>query len=630
MAIIPLKKVFVYCMKADVGPVMHALQERGVLHVASADPQAEMHQMAEDAHSEEILDRTGFALEVARKHDDSKASFLSAKPDITPDEYRALKEKAEIVDRAYKAAKELEDTLSSIRSEMQKKSGQIASLTPFSALDMPLAYLHGTQRADLFLGFLPEDAAEQVKEEMEEMGGLAYAEFFERFGQSLPVLIIAHKDKSKQVREIIKTAGFSDARLEDQKDVPADIIQRLEGEIKALHVQREQEIENAQGVLQYKEDLLALEDYYRGEVQREKALAKITASRSVALIEGYVKGYEQEKLEQAVSSVAREYYIEARDPDEDDENLPTAVENNAVVTPFEAVTDMYSVPGPRTFDANAIMMPFYFIFFGMMLSDAAYGIILTVGSIVFLKMKKPDGTFKKLLMLLSICGISTIIWGTAFGGIMGFEVHPWLFNPLKQPLNMLILCLSLGVIHLIAGLIMGAYINVRRKRILAAIFDQGFWLLMLVSIPFIALGQQTLGLGLLAAGAVGVVATAGRHNKSIVKKITGGLSGLYGITGYLSDILSYARLFGMALATAVIAMVFNTIAGMMAGSLIGWVFAAVIFLIGHVFNIGINSLGAFVHSARLQYIEFFSKFYEGGGISFDPLRIKLKNYRMVK
>ena len=135
---------------------------------------------------------------------------------------------------------------------------------------------------------------------------------------------------------------------------------------------------------------------------------------------------------------------------------------------------------------------------------------------------------------------------------------------------------------------------------------------------------------MIAAGAVGIVATAGRHNKGIVKKIMGGLSGLYGITGYLSDILSYARLFGMALATSVIAMVFNTIAGMMAGSLIGFVFAAVIFLIGHVFNIGINTLGAFVYSARLQYIEFFSKFYEGGGLPFDPLRMKFKNLRMVK
>jgi len=631
MAIIPLKKVFVYCMKADVKPVMHTLQERGVLHVTSALTEAgEMRQVIAEAKGEEILDRIGFALEVIRKHDTEKSSFLSAKPEITPEEYRALKSKAEVVDRAYAEAKDLEDRLSAIRSELQKKSNQIASLKPFAAMDMPLSYLHGTRWADVYLGYLPEEAAAQVMEEMDGMDGLAHMEFFERANQALPVLIIAHKEKSRHVREMIKSAGFSDARLEDLTGTPGEIMEAMKEEMDSLREQRELEISKAGSILGFKNDLLALEDYYRGEVQREQALQKIAASRSVAMIEGYVKHYEQEKLEQAVSAAADVYYIEARDPEDSDEDLPTAVENNAVVTPFEAVTDMYSMPGPRTFDANALMMPFYFIFFGMMLSDAAYGIILTVGSILFLKVKKPEGTFKKILMVLAICGISTIIWGSGFGGWMGYSLKPWLFDPLKNPLNMLILCLSLGVIHLVAGLVMGAYINVRRKRIAAAIFDQGFWILILCSIPFIALGQQTTGMFMLAAGAVGIIATAGRHNKGIVKKVTGGLSGLYGITGYLSDILSYARLFGMALATSVIAMVFNTIAGMMAGGLVGWAAAAVIFLIGHVFNIGINSLGAFVHSARLQYIEFFSKFYEGGGVPFDPLRVKLRNFRMVK
>lgn len=631
MAIIPLKKVFVYCMKADSGPVMHALQERGVLHVASATPKTgEMQQFSFDADGEKALEKIAFALEVVQKHDTEKSSFLSARPDITPDEYRSLKDKTDVVDRAYKAAKKMEESLSSIKTDIQKKNSLIDSLAPFITLGMQLSYLRGTKMTDVFLGYIPEGSSDEVRAGLEEMEGLAYIEFFEKANQAVPVLIISHIDRSHQVRELIKSAGFADARLEDLKGTPLELTHKLRGEIKTLEEQKKNVLANAGDVLRFKDDLLALEDYYRSVQLKEQAFGKMVASRSVVLIEGYVKHYEQDKLEQAVASVTKEFYIEARDPDEDDENLPTAVENNAVVTPFEAVTDMYSVPGPRTFDANALMMPFYFVFFGMMLSDAAYGIILAVGAIVFLKIKKPDGTFRKLLLLLAICGVSTIIWGTAFGGVMGFEITPWLFNPLQNPLDMLILCLSLGVIHLLAGLSMGAYINVRRKRMAAAVFDQGFWMLMLISIPFLALGQQTVGLGMLAAGAVGVVATAGRHNKGVVKKITGGLSGLYGITGYLSDILSYARLFGLALATSVIAMVFNTIAGMMVGSVPGWIFAAVIFLIGHVFNIGINSLGAYVHAARLQYIEFFSKFYEGGGVPFDPLRVKLKNYRMVK
>ncbi len=631
MAIIPLKKVSVYCMKADVENVMHALQERGVLHVASVQPEAGLGKYLEGERDQATLDRIVFALDVIKKYDTSKTPFLSAKPEITRDEFRALKDKSDIIDKAYAAAKEMEDSLSSIRSEIQKKQNQKAMLEPFSSLDMPLAFLRGTKTADVFLGYLPKETAEKTRIELDEYPGPVYAGFLAETGQTVPALLIVHRSCSAKLREIIKANGFSDARLEGFEHTAKEHIEDLAREMEDLTRGRDEILSGAGDMVQYKTELLALEDYHRSCMQRQRELCRIASTQSAALIEGYVKHYEQDKLDEAVSLVSKAYYIEAADPADDDKELPTAVENNAVVAPFEAVTDMYSVPGPRTFDANALMMPFYFIFFGMMLSDAAYGIILSVGSILFLKIKKPEGTFKKILMVLAICGVSTVIWGSGFGSWMGFGLNPWLFDPLKNPLNMLILCIALGIVHLLAGLGMGAYINIKRRRYSAAVFDQGFWILILASIPFFVLpGAGTAGLVMLAAGAVGIVATAGRHNKGIVKKIMGGLSGLYGITGYLSDILSYARLFGMALATSVIAMVFNTIAGMMAGSLAGIPFAIVIFLIGHVFNIGINSLGAFVHSARLQYIEFFSKFYEGGGMPFNPLRIKLKNMRMVK
>lgn len=630
MAIIPLKKVSVYCMKADLDNVMQALQERGVFHIASVSPDAGLlQQYTEGGRNQETLEKITFALDVIRRYDTFKTPFLSSKPEITPDEFRALKNKSGLIEEAYAAAKETEEKLSSIRLEIQKKQNQTELLMPFAGLDLPLRYLRGTLATDVFLGYLPKESAENTKSQLAGFEE-AYAEFLPDAGQNVPVMLIMHKKNTRELKEILKANGFTDARLDGYEQTAKEHIAGLFGQTEDLLREREEILSRTEDVVKYKRELLALEDYYKSVMLRSQALQKAASTRSAALIEGYVKHYEQEKIEQAVSSVSPAYYLEASDPAEDDDELPTAVENNAMVSPFEAVTDMYSVPSARTFDANALMMPFYFIFFGMMVSDAAYGIILSVGAIIFLKLKKPEGTFRKILMILAICGVSTLIWGSGFGGWMGFSLTPWLFDPLKNPLNMLILCISLGIIHLIAGLCMGAYINIRRKRFLAAVFDQGFWILILLSIPFFVLpGAGNAGIGMIAAGAVGIVATAGRHNRGI-KKIIGGLSALYGITGYLSDILSYARLFGMALATSVIAMVFNTIAGMMAGSLAGIPFAVIIFLIGHLFNIGINSLGAFVHSARLQYIEFFSKFYEGGGVPFEPLRISLKNMRMVK
>ncbi len=631
MAIIPLKKVSVYCMKSDVDNVMRALQERGVLHVVSAAPDTElMRKYSDGIPDQEKLDKVVFALDTIKKYDMSKTAFFSAKPAITPDEFRALKGKTDVIDLAYRAAKELEENLSSIRTEIQKKENQKAMLEPFSALDMPLSYLHGTAAADVFLGYFPKESAAQLMAEPDAFPETTVAAFYAGTGQTVPAALIAHKCSSRETREKLKAAGFTDARLEGFDRTAQEHIGEIESQLNDLALKRQETLARTEGIVRYKQDLLALEDYHRSCLQRIKEFERIAATQNAALIEGYVKHYEQEKLEEAVSSISSAYYIETSDPPMDDKELPTAVENNALVTPFEMVTDMYSVPDARTFDANALMMPFYFVFFGMMVSDAAYGIILTIGSIVFMKLKKPEGTFKKLLMILAICGVSTLIWGSGFGGWMGYSLTPWLFDPLKNPMNMLILCLSLGIVHLIAGLCMGAYINIKRSRILDAVFDQGFWILILLSIPFFVLpGAGNAGIIMIAIGAVGIVATAGRHNRGI-KKIMGGLSALYGITGYLSDILSYARLFGMALATSVIAMVFNTIAGMLAGSFPGILFAVVVFLIGHIFNIGINSLGAFVHSARLQYIEFFSKFYEGGGTSFNPLQIKLNNMRMVK
>jgi V/A-type H+-transporting ATPase subunit I len=217
-----------------------------------------------------------------------------------------------------------------------------------------------------------------------------------------------------------------------------------------------------------------------------------------------------------------------------------------------------------------------------------------------------------------------------YGGWFGFSLPPLWFNPMDNPMMMLILVLGLGFVHVLTGLVIGAVLLMKKGQWVDALCDKVLWIIFIVGLPMLVFGGilSTIGTYLAIGGAAGILFTNGRSKKGVIKKLIGGFSALYGSTGYLSDVLSYSRLFGMGLATGVIAMVFNTIAGMLAGSVIGWIFAAAIFLAGHSFNIGINALGAYVHSCRLMYIEYFSKFYEDGGKAYKPLAYKIKNYRL--
>ena len=349
------------------------------------------------------------------------------------------------------------------------------------------------------------------------------------------------------------------------------------------------------------------------------------------MLEGWIVADDEKKVKAAVMEAAPEAYIAFRSP-ADDEKPPTALHNPRLVEPFEAVTNMYSVPSSRGFDPNLLMSIFYFIIFGMMIGDFAYGVILSVGAFILLKIKKPTGMFRQITTVLMICGVSTALWGLFYGTIFSIDGVPAVINPLdgNGAMATLVLCLGVGVVHILTGLGIGMYMDIKRGHFWAAIFDRFSWMMvvgggimLLVGSPVAQAGQY-----IALAGGVILLLTQGRSKKGVIRKAMGGLASLYDVTGYVSDILSYARIFGMGLATTVIAMVFNTIGTMLMGNVIGYIFGIVILTVGHVFNIAINALGAFVHTARLQYIEFFNKFYEADGHAFSPLGIRTKNHRL--
>ena len=290
---------------------------------------------------------------------------------------------------------------------------------------------------------------------------------------------------------------------------------------------------------------------------------------------------------------------------------------------------MFSRPNPRDgIDPNPAMAPWYWIIFGMMMADAGYGVVMVVLFGGYLLIKKPKPNEAKLIRVLCLGSITTAFWGVMFGSYFGAEwFPPVLFTPLYDPLPMMVLCFIIGALHICCGIVINAVEKFRQGDPLAGIFDNLCWVTMLAGLGMLCLpATAAAGKWLAIASAAAIALMAKRGTKNPFARLGGGLLALYGITGYISDILSYSRILALMLSSGVVAMVMNMLAGMVQGSGGPWwlmalrfIPALAIYIAGHVFNLAMGLLSAYVHASRLQYIEFFGKFYEGGGYKFAPL-----------
>ncbi|MFH1512155.1 MAG: V-type ATP synthase subunit I, partial [Bacillota bacterium] len=324
----------------------------------------------------------------------------------------------------------------------------------------------------------------------------------------------------------------------------------------------------------------------------------------------------EEKLKRVSPTVALDFY-DAREGEE----APVLLHNGRASSPFESVVSGFSLPASGSFDPTAIMMPFFINFMGMMISDAGYGLMMAIIIPILIIARKPAPGTRRILWVLTAAGVASLFWGAMYNSWFGFAPLPTVFDPVKNAMPVMMVCVAMGAIHLFTGLGIAAYVNIRQGKWLDALYDQFSWAMIIAGIGLLLILGTPIGQWMALAGAAIVIFAAGRHkSKNPFKRLISGLGALYGITGWISDLLSYMRLFGMGIATGVIGMVINILIGMvMQSGIVGIVLGAVVFVGGHLFNAAINTLGAYVHSCRLQYIEFFSKFYEDGGKPFMPL-----------
>jgi V/A-type H+-transporting ATPase subunit I len=312
--------------------------------------------------------------------------------------------------------------------------------------------------------------------------------------------------------------------------------------------------------------------------------------------------------------------------------VPILLQNNGFAANFEWVLGMYSYPKYGSFDPTFVMSIFYFIIFGIMFADVGYGLLLVLGCFGGIKLLKPREGMRRFLAMFGYCGISSIVWGLILGAYFGDlpkmfiskmlglappeKVALW-FDPIEDPMTFLVLSLAVGAVHLIGGMAVQFYLLCRAGKPLDALMDVGSWWVLFAGIALLVI-KPDIGLWVLIAGLACIILTQGRHKKGILGKLFGGVGKLYDLVSYMSDLLSYSRILALGLASAVIAQVVNILGTLNGGTVVGYMMFILVFIIGHGLNLVINVLGTFVHTSRLQYIEFFNKFYVDGGRPFKP------------
>lgn len=676
MAILKMKRIEVIALQSDAKSIVEFLQRSGVVEIsqrpdskgadnsAAGDSLVQLHTHTSITQFDKTLQLVNSSLTILHDYAPVKKSMLASFTGRRELSLSEFSEKSHKVEETLHKAREitaLSKKIDEAHAVISHTRSQLEAMLPWENLEIAMQFA-GTAQTATIIGSLPAQYSEEsllaaladidpaepsnpITGNTDEFPPVSIS-IVSATREITCVAVLCLRTDEAFVRSSLRKIGFS-VHSDPTSHPPAVRIARFRTKISNAQAEI---IDASAQLAAHKNDRESLEflsDYYLMRKDKYEALGQLRFSRKTFVLEGFIPEKDCKQLEKVMN---RHFVVSVifEDPKEDDD-VPVFLHNNPLVYPVEDILVSYSLPSKTDLDPNAAMAFFYYLFFGMMLSDAGYGVLIVIMALAILRFLKPEGAMKQNIQKFMLCGLSTVFWGALFGSWFGNIVYvfsttflgknislaPLWFDPVTDPLKLLILSLILGFFHIMTGLALKFYNMCRHGDWLDAIFDVGFWWIifaglggvigsMVVTVTF---PLQTIGLYIAAAGALGLVLTQGRSSKSIPGKILGGIASLYSITGYFSDLLSYSRLMALGLVTGIIGTVVNTIGSIPGGGIVGLLLFIPIFIFGHAINIGINALGAYVHGNRLQYVEFFSKFYEGGGKAFKPFGINTKSYK---
>lgn len=531
--------------------------------------------------------------------------------------------------------------------EQKKIQSENLQLEQYTFIDFKPSDLKKFKKVKVLLISM-KSAREDMLSNLQKSFPELYLEMLGKVKQETVYLLASDLQNFEKVQGMLNQHAISVLEL-SYDDLPQELIKNNLNRLKTIGLEIEQRIEELKALAHMNDNFLIELDALNTVMSRNMVVNHFLSSSTVLYMEGWVPEKNIPELYKLLDKlVPQKYFLESEDVVYEDVETPIKLHNKGIFSFFENITEMFSLPLYNELDPTSILTIFYLIFFGLMVGDVGYGLILTFGCFLALKLIDFKEKMRKSVKMFSYIGISIILCGFLYGSIFGitfFTPIPVKNGGYKPILDtqtdivfMLVLSMVIGMIHIYTGLILKG-INCLIQKDYAGVFcDSILWILTLSSgAMFLLVGTGAINLGsanvygiIFGICIAGLMVTQGRSSKTIGGKIGGGLYGVYGLTSYIGDIVSYTRIVALGLSGAYIAFSFNLMSGLIPGTFGKVVFGTLIAVFGQMLNFGLSLLGAYVHSCRLQYVEFFGKFFKGGGKPYKPFKVENEYVTMKK
>jgi len=651
MAVAPMAKIMIVSHRSQASELLEGLQRESICHILNAEQAIVSRDFPDIAASterprdiEEILSRLEKSIAFLDKFTQVKkglSGVLSPRAVIDEQSYNKVvsdRKIQKIIDKC----EQLETSIEKTNSEIENLHSTIDTLEPWSSLETPVEEIGRLKQAKCWAGLISNQNLESIEEKFDELG--AAIQKIGAAGNRQACLIACLKEHTDEVQKSLRSVEFEPVNFESMTGTVSELINEHGKKLQKAQDQLESYTEQATALSENLLKLKILYDHFENLLNREQTRDTAPATESTVVLEGWVRERDFGRLEKLMSDFDASSLTKI-EPAEDEE-IPVEIENKRIVKPFEVITRLYGMPQYFEVDPTVFLAPFFALFFALCLTDAGYGLVMA--GLMALLIWKMQGD-KKLMWMLGICAVVTFLAGALTGGWFGNAIQMFIlgdpnknialwFDPFEKPMTFFILSLGLGYFQIMAGLAVGFGHSLKRRDYLSAVCDYLSWLIMLNSIVIFLAAKfgaipAPIGkvFGFIALVPAAIILLFSERQGGWAGRIGMGVYNLFSTIFYMGDVLSYLRLMALGMVTAGLAMAINVIVELCSKiPLAGILIAVLVFVGAHMFNMAINVLGAFVHTLRLQYVEFFPKFFVGGGKQFVPLSKEYQHIYIAK
>jgi len=647
MAITPMAKVMIVTHRSQAAELLERLQAEGICQILNAEQAVvskDTPELAENIERpkdiEELLARLEKTLAFLKQFAEPRKgleNMLAPRTVVNRQLYNQVTSDEKILN-VVDQSEQIRAKIDKLNADCDDLNAAVEMLSPWKSLETPLQEIGLLDRTVCLPGMLPAQNLQEMQDRMAEFG--AEIQQVGTAGSACACLVVSLKQTAADVQKMLRSAEFEPVSFESMTGTVAEVLKQHDKQLADAHDQLRRQYQQAAALAENLLKLQILCDHYSNLLNRENTRGTAPATRCAVILEGWVKNKNYQRLENVVAGFEAANVTKIQPAD--DEEVPVEIENKKAVRPFEVITRLYGMPKYFNIDPTVFMAPFFALFFALCLTDAGYGLVIM--ALMFFFIKKLQGD-KKLMWMLGICAAATVAAGALTGGWFGDAIQTFIpalkplrqklmwFDPLEEPMKFFKLALALGYIQILTGWVIALLHNLKRRNFVAAVCDQLTWLVMLNSIVILLASkagvvspQTGTFFGYLALAPAATILLFSHRQGTWAGRIGMGVYNLFSTIFLMGDVLSYLRLMALGMVTAGLAMAINVVADKARKTpVVGIVLMVLILVGGHLFNIAINALGAFVHTLRLQYVEFFPKFLIADGRQFQPLSKQYKH-----